>query len=194
MRKSMFSRQMLKVTTQRNPFERAASFSLGHRLYRLTWKLTWLVLARWTPSQFHRWRVFLVNCFGAQVHSSAALYPSVEIWYPANLIMGARATLGPRVNCYSMGKISIGEAAVISQGAFLCTGTHDIHRPEFQIMARPIEIGSQCWICAEAFVGPGVKVGEGAVLAARGAAFRDLNDWCVYVGNPAVMKAARCWP
>jgi putative colanic acid biosynthesis acetyltransferase WcaF len=53
-------------------------------------------------------------------------------------------------------------------------------------VARPITIGAEAWIAAEAFVGPGVQVGEGAVLGARAAAFRDLEPWTVYSGNPAM--------
>ncbi|MGH6957429.1 MAG: hypothetical protein ACREEW_12265, partial [Caulobacteraceae bacterium] len=54
-----------------------------------------------------------------------------------------------------------------------------------QLVARPIEIGPRAWIAAEAFVGPGVTVGEGAVLGARGVAMRDLEPWTIYAGNPA---------
>ena len=46
-----------------------------------------------------------------------------------------------------------------------------------------VAIGS--WVAAEAFVGPGVTMGEGAVLGARAVAFSDLAPWTVYVGNPA---------
>ena len=52
-------------------------------------------------------------------------------------------------------------------------------------MTRPITIGEQAWVAAEAFVGPGVNVGCGAVLGARGVAVRNLEGWTVYAGNPA---------
>jgi putative colanic acid biosynthesis acetyltransferase WcaF len=39
-------------------------------------------------------------------------------------------------------------------------------------------------VAAEAFVGPGVTLGDGAVLGARGVAFADLEPWTVYIGNP----------
>ena len=52
-------------------------------------------------------------------------------------------------------------------------------------MTRPIAIGDHAWIAADAFVGPGVTVGEGAVLGARAVAFRDLEPWTIYAGNPA---------
>jgi putative colanic acid biosynthesis acetyltransferase WcaF len=90
-----------------------------------------------------------------------------------------------------MATISIGAYAIISQGAHLCSGTHDIEDSHFQLYARPIVIGERAWIAAEAFVGPGVSVGQGAVLGARGCAMRDLEAWSVYVGNPAILKRER---
>jgi putative colanic acid biosynthesis acetyltransferase WcaF len=40
-------------------------------------------------------------------------------------------------------------------------------------------------VCADAFVGPGVTVGEGAVVAARAVAVKDIDDWMIVAGNPA---------
>jgi putative colanic acid biosynthesis acetyltransferase WcaF len=54
-----------------------------------------------------------------------------------------------------------------------------------QLVAKPIKLGVNCWIAADAFVGLGVTVGDGAVLGARGVAFRDLETNMIYVGNPA---------
>lgn len=166
-------------------FRRAPSFRLRHRLLRLCWNMTWLLLASWTPPQLHGWRIFLINLFGGRVDRSCFVYGSARIWYPPNLVMAPRATIGRQVDCYTMGPIEIGTQAIISQGAFLCTGTHDIRQPNFQIYARPIRIA------ADAFVGPGVTVGEGAVLGARAAAFRDLEPWTVYLGNPAAPVRSR---
>jgi putative colanic acid biosynthesis acetyltransferase WcaF len=84
-----------------------------------------------------------------------------------------------------MAPIRIGAGAIVSQGAHLCAGSHDITSPVFQLTTRPISIGAKAWIAADAFVGPGVDVGEGAVLGARGVAFRSLEPWGVYAGNPA---------
>ena len=99
--------------------------------------------------------------------------------------MGEFSFLGPNVNCYSMDRITIGDYALVSQGAHLCAGSHDISDPSFQLISKPIVINSQAWVAAEAFVGPGVTVGKGAVLGARGVAFRSLDPWTVYAGNPA---------
>jgi len=168
-----------------------ATFTLGNRIKRGIWQLAWIAFARWTPPPLHAWRVFLLNLFGARIAKSAHVYSSVSIWAPWNLQISALGTLGRGVQCYNIAPVSIGYKTVISQGVHLCTGTHDYLNPNFPLTARPISIGDRAWICADAFIGPGVTVGEGAILGAAGAAFHDLNSWTIYVGNPAIPKRAR---
>ena len=161
------------------------TFPLRHRLERAAWNAVWTLFAAWTPVALHRWRIILLNRFGAQIHHTAHVYPSARIWHPRNLSMGAHACLGPESQSYCMAKIELASFAIVSQGAHLCAGTHDVDDPEFPLVTRPIYVGERAWIAAGAFVGPGVRVGEGAVLGARGAAFRDLSPWIIYGGNPA---------
>jgi putative colanic acid biosynthesis acetyltransferase WcaF len=129
--------------------------------------------------------------FGAKIHRTAMIYSSANVWYPPNLEMDEYSCIGPNVNCYSIAKVSLGSHAIVSQGAQLCTGSHNIDDENFQLVARPIHIGSHAWVAAEAFVGPGVTIGEGAVLGARAVAFKDLAAWTVYVGNPAKIARER---
>lgn len=167
------------------------TFTLKNRVKRVVWKLAWLLTARWTPPPFHRWRVLVLRLFGAKVSWRAAVYPSVEVWAPWNLTIDDYGSLGPGVRCYNIAPIKLCERAIVSQGGYLCTGTHDFRDPEFPLTAEPITIGQRAWICADAFVGPGVVVGEGAILAARGVAFDHLQAWSIYKGNPAMLARQR---
>lgn len=99
--------------------------------------------------------------------------------------MGDNSVMGPGVICYSMANISIGADATVSQRSHLCAATHDVDAQNFQLEARPIVIGENAWVAAEAFVGPGVTIGEGAVLGARAVTVKDLAPWSIFVGNPA---------
>lgn len=173
------------------PLEGGPTFSLRHRMFRALWAVTWCSLASWTPPPLHRWRRWLLSLFGARVHPTARVYGTVKVWYPPLLEMEAHACLGPGVICYCMAPISIGERAVVSQRAHLCAGTHDIRDPDFQLVARPIRVGRGAWVAAEAFVGPGVSVGDGAVLGARAVLMRNAEPWGVYTGNPAVHTKTR---
>ncbi len=168
-----------------------ATFTLANRMQRAMWQLVWMLCARWTPPGLHRWRIFLLNLFGARVSSSAYVYSSVRIWAPWKLEIKQYGTLGPEVRCYNIASVSIGKRAVVSQGAYLCTGTHDYLQRNFPLVARPIVISDRAWICASTFVGPGVTVCEGAVLGATAVTFSDLSAWTVYIGNPAVPKRPR---
>lgn len=170
---------------KRAPMSGGATYSFSHRAYRLLWSTVWSLLGVWTPVPAHSWRRSLLRVFGAQVDSTAKVYPGVRVWYPRNLVMSRYATLGPNVNCYCMSTIYLGEYALVSQGAYLCGGTHNIDAAEFELQVGAIYLEAQSWVAAEAFVGPGVNVGHGAVLGARAVAVKDLDAWGVYVGNPA---------
>jgi len=131
----------------------------------------------------------ILRLFGASMHKTAIVRSSARIWWPANLTMDAHSSLGPGSICYNVAPVTLAPFAIVSQGAHLCTAGHNIDQHDFPLTAAPIHIGACAWIAAEAFVGPGVSMAEGAVLGARGVSFRDMEPWIVYAGNPA--KAVR---
>ena len=92
---------------------------------------------------------------------------------------------------YSVDRITIGAFVTVSQGAFLCTATHDFRAAEFPLVTKPITVGARAWIAASAFVGPGVAIGEGAVVGAMSCVVRDVPEWTVWAGNPATMVSVR---
>jgi putative colanic acid biosynthesis acetyltransferase WcaF len=163
----------------------APVFSLQNKLLRLLWRLLYLLLFRFSPVFCFRWRVLLLRLFGAKVDMTSRIYPSVNIWLPANLQIGPRSTLGPYVNVYNQGSISIATEVIVSQGCHLCASTHDYNDPLHPLLLKPIVIEKHAWICADVFIGPGVTVKQGAVVGARAALFKDALPWTVYSGNPA---------
>lgn len=173
------------------PLGRGPSFTLANKLERVAFAIIWLLLARWTPPQAHRWRRWLLRLFGAEIGHDTRIYASVRIWLPRNLRIGADTLVGPGAELYNQGRIIIGPRCVISQRAVLCASTHRVSDPDFELVLRPITLGAGCWIAAEAFVGPGVQLGDGAVLGARGALFDDAVPMGIYRGNPAVLLKER---
>lgn len=167
------------------PLEGGASFSLGNRLLRIVWQFSWFLLARFTPPPLHGWRRTVLRAFGAKIGRGARVHASVNIWLPANLELGDQVLIGPGVRLYNQGRIRIGARSVVSQRAHICASSHDLQDPVFQLVLRPVDIGERCWVAAEAFVGPGVTMGDRSVLAARGVLFGDAAADGVYSGNPA---------
>jgi len=168
------------------------SFSLQNRIMRAIWGVVWLILFRPSPRPFHLWRRFLLRLFGATLGKHVNVYPTVKIWAPWALDIGSFVGVADGVTLYNMASITIGDHCVISQGAHLCAGSHDINSSNFQLIAKPISLERYVWVCAEAFVGPGVKIKEGCVLGARAVVVKSMPDpWTVWAGNPAVKKRLR---
>jgi putative colanic acid biosynthesis acetyltransferase WcaF len=163
-------------------------FPFRNRLRRLAWGFTETFAFRPIPTYLFAWRRLLLSLHGASVGAGCKIYPSARIWAPWNLTVGDDAVIGPRANIYSMAKIIIGTKAVVSQDVDLIAGSHDYTRvdlhPELPLITRPIEIGANAWVCAQAFVLPGVSIGDGAVIGARAVVTRDQPAWMVCAGNP----------
>lgn len=163
-----------------------------HQFVRLLWMITWGLCARWIPrSLCGGWKRTLLRLFGAKIAKTARIYSTAKIYYPPNLTMDEYSAIDAGVNCYNVGPVVIGKNATVSQGAFLCTASHDITHSRFKLVVAPIHIEPQAWVAAEAFVGVGVTVGEGAVVGARAVATRDVAPWTVVVGNPAKVVKKR---
>lgn len=152
---------------------------------RLVWRIVWLLAYRPSPKVFHGWRRLLLRGFGAKIAKDAYTHPSVKIWAPWNLEMGSLSCLGPDVDCYSVDRIVIAPRAVVSQYSFLCTATHDYRVASRPVVTSPIVIRERAWVAADAFIGPGVTIGEGAVVGARSSVYRDVEPWTIVAGNPA---------
>jgi len=142
-------------------------------------------LFRYSPRTFFRWRRFLLRFFGAIIGKHVNIYNSAIIYMPWNLEIGDWSAIGEYAYIYNLGKIKIGEKVTISQRVHLCAGTHDYSDPVMPLLKPPIEIQDQAWVAADAFVGPGVTIGGGAVVGARSVVLKDIDPWVVVVGNPA---------
>lgn len=142
-------------------------------------------LFAWTPRPLWGWRRGVLRLFGARIGAGARLHPTVRVAVPWRLSIGEDAAIGDRAILYSLGRIEIGPAATVSQGAHLCAGSHDYARADLPLLRPPIRIGAGAWICADAFIGPGVAVGELAVIGARAVVMKDAPARAVLAGNPA---------
>jgi putative colanic acid biosynthesis acetyltransferase WcaF len=162
----------------------AAKYSKSEMLRRILWSFgQWLF--RLSPRPCFGWRRLVLRCFGAKVGAHVNTYPSTRIYFPWMLVAGDWSAIGEDVLIYNLGLVTLGEKVTISHRAHLCAGTHDYARPDLPLLKPPIVIQDQVWVCADAFVGPGVTVGEGAVVGARAVVMKNVEPWTVVAGNPA---------
>ena len=165
--------------------EFANPHSLKNKIMRVLWGWAWLLLFRPSPRLMWGWRAWLLRLFGARIGRGARIYSSAQFWAPWNLSVGAGAAVAENVDCYCVAPITIEAGVNVSKYSFLCSAAHDIHDPAGALTSAPIVIKAGAWIFADVFIGPGVTIGEGAVVGARSSVYRDVEPWVVVGGNPA---------
>lgn len=163
---------------------RARKYSWPELFRRILWGLARMTF-RFSPRPCFGWRRFVLRCFGAKIGAHVNTYPSTWIYFPWNLAVGDWSAIGEEAFVYNLGLVTLGEKVTISHRAQLCAGTHDYTQPDLPLLRPPIVIHNQAWICADAFVGPGVTVGEGAIVGARGVVTKNVEPWVIVAGNPA---------
>lgn len=161
-------------------------YTFSDRIKRLVWNTVWALFFRpFALPVFNSYRRFVLKLFGARMDKGSKVYASARIWAPWNLEMGERSCIGPDAIIYNAGHVRIGKKVVISQYAYLCTATHDYTSYHNTLYWKDIEIDDYAWIAARAFVGPGVHVGERAIIGACAVQTKDAVPYGIYGGNPS---------
>jgi putative colanic acid biosynthesis acetyltransferase WcaF len=142
-------------------------------------------LFRLSPRPLYGWRRWLLRVFGARVGNRVRVYPSVRVFAPWEFEIGDDSAIGDGAEVYNLGPVRIGTCVTVSQNAYMCAGSHDYTKPDMPLTKPPVVIEDQAWICAFGFVGPGVTIGEGAVVGAYAVVVSDVDPWSVVAGNPA---------
>ena len=141
-----------------------------------------------TPYGLKRW---VLRRFGARVGRGVVIKPNVHVKYPWHLEVGDNAWIGERAWIDNFVSVRIGSNAVVSQGAYLCTGNHDWSDPGMGLMVKPITVETGAWVGAFSRVAPGVTVGANAIVTLGSVLLRDAKPNGVYRGNPAELVGER---
>lgn len=138
-----------------------------------------------------RLKVSILRFFGARIGTGVIIKPLVKIKYPWNITVGDNSWVGESVWIDNLANVYIGNNCCLSQGSYLLTGNHDYKSIKFDLLIKPVFIEDGSWVGARAIVCPGVTLKKLSILAVGSVATKDLDESCVYQGNPAVYKKKR---
>ena len=133
----------------------------------------------------------LLRLFGAKVGQDVVIKPDVNIKYPWFLEVGDDCWIGEGAWIDNLAMVTIGSNVVLSQHAYLLTGSHDYKKETFDLLLGEIVLEEGVWIGAKATVCTSVTCKSHAVLAVGSVATTDLEAYGVYQGNPAIHKRER---
>lgn len=136
-------------------------------------------------------KVYMLRVFGSKIGKRVVIKPSVSIKYPWMLVIGNDVWLGEGVWIDNLAEVIIGSDCCISQGVYICTGSHDWTKPGFDLITRPVKIEDQVWIAAFSKLTPGVKIHQGAVITMGSIASGVISSWGIHSGMPAKLMRKR---
>jgi len=133
----------------------------------------------------------LLKMFGAKIGEGLIIKTSVNIKFPWKLKIGDHVWIGENVWIDNLDDVIIGSNVCISQGAMLLTGNHDYTISSFDYRNAAIHIEEGVWIGGKAVVCPGVICKSHSILTVGSIATKNLDEYSIYQGNPAVVIRKR---
>jgi putative colanic acid biosynthesis acetyltransferase WcaF len=125
----------------------------------------------WLPAAL---RPLILRLFGADIGYGVFIRHGVRVLWPWKLTVGDNCWIGEDAWILNLEPVRIGHDVCVSQGVFLCTGSHDMASPTFEYDNGPITVGDETWLGAQALILRGVTIGRGAVIAARSRVSSDV--------------------
>lgn len=124
--------------------------------------------------------------------SSSVLYEIPRVYFKKRLIMGKKVHINDSVFINAVGGVTIGNYAVLSHGVTIVSTGLDTAKwidrvgDEDHHVNKPIVIGDNVWVGANATICAGVTIAPNSIIAAGAVVNRDLIEaGCIYGGVPA---------
>lgn len=130
-------------------------------------------------------RKIMLRQLGAQLGKHVDFYRYPEIRNPKLLKIGNHCSIGRGVLLDARSGIEISNNVTISSYALIWSLHHNYNDINFKPVGGKVEIGAYVWICSRVIILPGVKIGEGAVIAAGAVVTKDVEPFSIMGGVPA---------
>lgn len=163
----------------------------GNKLKIAIWMLVSFFLFEHLSPIPSKLKIFFLRIFGAKLGDNVVIKPGCKIKYPWFLEIDDNVWLGESCWIDNLTKVKIENDCCISQGAYIFTGNHNYKKNTFDLIVQPVTLKAGCWVGAKSIVCPNVILGEHSILSAGSVATHDLEPFCVYQGNPAILKRKR---
>ncbi|PPJ50536.1 hypothetical protein CBER1_05525 [Cercospora berteroae] len=141
-----------------------------------------------TPETLAKNRYEGLHSVLGRVGEGAYLEPPFYLDYGCNTVIGDRFYSGFNFTILDCGLVTIGDRVMVGPNVSIFAATHETEvqsRRDDVEYAKPVVIGSDCWIGGHVVILPGVTIGEGCTIAASSVVSKDIPPWSVAMGSPA---------
>lgn len=123
---------------------------------------------------------------GQPVNRTLGLIPPFHTDFGKNIHIGNYVFINAGCSFQDQGGITIGDGCLIGHHTVIATLNHE-EQPARRndLHPAPVVIGNRVWIGANATILPGVRIGDGAIIAAGAVVTKDVPKNTVVAGIPA---------
>ena len=132
-----------------------------------------------------------MKLLGVKIGKRAIIDMGYYILGSTRLIIGEKCHINRQCMLDARGGITIGNNVSISHCVKIVSGSHNYNSRHFDYEAAEIFIEDNVWIGINAIILKGVRIGEGAVIAAGAIVTKDCEPYGVYAGIPAKKVGVR---
>lgn len=180
--KDKYGKDLSTTETLRKILTRFYNYFLDLEIYLLE-------ICGWIP--FHLIRNNIYKLAGVKIGSGSTIHTGCRFYQPENISIGADTSVGDRCFLDGRAKLSIGSHTSIASQALIYNSEHNINDEWFGATEQPVVIGDYVFIGPRAVILPGVKIGDGAVVAAGAVVSKDVLKGEIVGGVPAKKIADR---
>jgi acetyltransferase-like isoleucine patch superfamily enzyme len=138
----------------------------------------------------NRFKSRLMSLRGAKIGDRVKLLQGIWVDRFESLIIGDDVSIAKDVLILAVGGVEIGDRSMVGPGTKLISAGHVIPKDRKPMrfsgtFSKKITIENDVWICAQAIILPGVRVGQGAIVAAGAVVTKDVPPFAIVGGVPA---------
>ena len=150
--------------------------------YGFIWWLTNCVVCNFPSIRVRR---CFLRGLGLKMSSNVRIYEGFHIREPQGIVIEDGVSIGPHVLLDGRMGLRIKKNAVIAYEAIIWTLNHDYNDINFGSKGGAVEIGEYAWICSRSIILPGLKIGNGAIVASGAIVTKDVEPYSIVAGIPA---------
>jgi maltose O-acetyltransferase len=158
--------------------------------YGLDFALMWIHLFNDNiPS--HGFRRWIFRLAGGGIGPGSVIHMGARYFQPSGIQIGKDTIIGYRSFLDGRDTLKIGSHVDIASEVMIYNSEHDIGSDDFHAITAPVEIGDYVFIGPRSIILPGVTVGRGAIIAAGAVVTKNVPEYTIVGGIPAVPIGVR---
>lgn len=182
---------MFKDKTGKKLSTKEASLKILNRIYNIVLDFELMVL-RWVshvPS--HVFRKLIYTLAGVRIGKGSVVHMWASFFDPSGISIGEDTIIGDHAFLDGRAALSIGSHTDIASSVMIYNSEHDLESEGFSARVEPVMIEDYVFIGPRVTILPGVKIGKGAVVAAGAVVTKDVPEFSIVAGVPAVKIGER---